>query len=432
MFEKTRHIPDAKGELKKLDVVDYLSPKRLYYPVTNTRCASADLCVVENTDVKVGEVLGTRKGPFFVQPIHSTVSGKYIGKERHFDNSGKMVEYLVVENDGKNSLDPSIVERSDAEIDKLTKDQFVEILKDKALVGLGGGAFPTYIKFDTKEKIDVVIGNGVECEPYLVSDYDTMKHNTKEMLQGLVYSMKAVNASKGVIAIKSKYVEVGEIIEKCINEYFPNQGIEVKRIGNYYPQGWELEVIKNALGITIPQGKLLSEYGIINVNVVTLVSIYNAIKKNLPVLSRHFVLSGDGIKNMAFEVKLGTKVDELIAQAGGLIDDGKNKVLVIGGPMMGANTPSGNFVVSHTVTSLIVLNEEPINELPCLRCASCVYSCPADLSPVRIMNACKTKDKEQLVELNVKNCIECGMCSYTCPSKIHLTDFMRLAKRLVR
>ncbi|MDL2292612.1 RnfABCDGE type electron transport complex subunit C [Acholeplasma sp. OttesenSCG-928-E16] len=432
MIEKTRHIPDGKGELKKLEVVEYLKAAKLFYPLTNSRCSFAEVLIEEGQEVKVGQMLGIRKGSFFDQPIHSTVSGKYIGKERHLDNTGKMVEHLVIENNFKDEVDLGIKARSNDEINSLEQKDFVEIMKNKALVGLGGSAFPTFVKFDTNEKINVIIGNGVECEPYLVSDYDVMLFQTREMLQGLVYAMRAVNAPRGIIAIKSKYEKVNEVITKMIDEEFPNLGLEVKKIGNYYPQGWELEVIKNAVGITVPQGELPAKYGVINVNVATLVSIYEAIKNDLPVLTRYFVISGDGIQNKAFKVRLGTPVKELVESVGGFIDNGQNKVLIIGGPMMGSNVTSEDVIVSHTVSSLIVLNEEPIVELPCLRCASCVYSCPALLQPVQIMNAYKAKDKEMAEKLEVSKCIECGMCSYTCPSRIPLTDFMKLAKKLTK
>ena len=432
MIEKTKHIPDAKESLKKLDVIEYLKPKKLYYPVTNARCAVADISVSDDNEVKVGEVLGIRNGTFFVQPIHSTVSGKFVGKERHFGNNGKMVEYLVVENNFKDELHPSIVERKDEVINKLTQDEFVEIMKNKALVGLGGGGFPTYVKFETKEKIDVIIGNGVECELNLVSDYYTMKNKTRDMLQGLVYAMKTVNAPKGVIVIAKKNIDLLKVINECITNSFDDHDITVKVVSDSFAQGWELTVIKNALGKKIPVGKVPSKYGIINVNVNTLLSIYDAVKKNLPVLTRHFVISGNGIKNAAFKVKLGTPIKELIGQTGGLIDDGKNKVLIIGGQMMGTSVINDDLMMTHTMTSLIVLNEENVKEQTCLGCGSCVYSCPVGLLPVQIMKGYKKKDKEMLADLKVKDCMECGLCAYTCPSKIQLTDIMRQSKRLVK
>jgi len=170
----------------------------------------------------------------------------------------------------------------------------------------------------------------------------------------------------------------------------------------------------------------------LNFNVSTLQSIYNAVKKRLPVLERLFTISGDGIHNKNFRARIGTLVTELIALAGGYKNPEQPKVMILGGPMMGTNIMRDDVVMTHTTTSLIVMNDNPIKEEACVHCASCVYSCPVQIQPVQIMNAYKVKDKEMLKTLEVNKCIECGLCSYVCPSKIHLTEYMRLGKRLAK
>ena len=427
MIAKTRCIPDGKQELKKLPTEHLVDSKFLYYPVTSSRCPEGETCVIGGQFVKVGEVIGTRKGAFFEQPMHATVSGEVVGNEKHYDQSGKLVDCLIVKNDFKYELHESIKDRSDEEIDQLTKEDFVNIVKDAGLVGLGGSAFPTYIKLGTKDKIDVVLANGIECEPNLISDYGLVMTNPKAVIEGLIFAMKASGAKKGVIAIKKKYKEIYERLTFCMQE-FSQYDLKVERVGNFYPQGWELMTIKNALGIKIPQGELLSKYGVLNFNVSTLASIYAAVRHRLPVLERYVSLSGNGIHNKKFKARIGTHIPELIEAAGGYIDEEKEKVLILGGPMMGTNVISDDVVMTHTTTSLIVQNAEPLVEEPCIHCASCVYSCPAELQPVQIMNAYKARDKEMIKTLNVKSCIECGLCSFVCPSKIHLTEQMRKAK----
>src|SRR3989339_429339 len=386
MIAKTKYIPDGKKALKELPIIHYLDAEYVYYPVTSARCPEGETCVRGGQFVKVGEVVGTRKGAFFEQPMHATVSGEVVGNEKHIDNSGKVVDCLIVKNDKKYDLHPSIVERTDVEIAKLTKEDYIQIVKDAGLVGLGGSAFPTYIKLDTKDPID------------------------------------------GVIAIKKKYKEIEERLKFVLQE-FTEYDITVETVGNYYPQGWELAMIKNALGIKIPQGQLLSKYGVLNFNVSTLQSIYNAVKKRLPVLERLFTISGDGIHNKSFRARIGTLVTDLIELAGGYKDEEQPKVMVLGGPMMGTNILRDDVVMTHTTTSLIVMNEKLEKEEPCVHCASCVYSCPVEIQPVQIMNAYKTRDKDALKMLEVNKCIECGLCSYVCPSKIHLTEYMRNGKR---
>lgn len=428
MIAKTRYISDGKKALKELPIMHYLDAEYLYYPVTSARCPEGETCVRGGQFVKVGEIVGTRKGAFFEQPMHATVSGEVVGYEKHIDQSGKVVDCLIVKNDMKYTLHESINERSDEAIDALTKEDFIEIVKEAGLVGLGGSAFPTYIKLDTKDPINVVIANGVECEPNLIADYGLMMNNPREVIKGLIYAMKASGAPKGVIAIKKKYIEIEERLKFVLQE-FTEYDIKVVKVGNHYPQGWELDMIKRALGITIPQGELLSKYGVLNFNVSTLQSIYNAVKKKLPVLERLFTISGEGVHNKSFRARIGTNVKELIELAGGYKDEEKPKVLILGGPMMGTNIQRDDIVMTHTSTSLIVLNEHAEKEEPCVHCASCVYSCPVEIQPVQIMNAYKVRDKETLKTLEVNKCIECGLCSFVCPSKIHLTEYMRSGKR---
>lgn len=428
MIAKTKYIPDGKKHLKELPILHYLDAKYVYYPVTNARCPEGETCVRGGQFVKVGEVIGTRKGAFFEQHMHATVSGEVVGYEKHIDQSGKLVDCLIVKNDKKYELHESISDRTDEEIDALTKEDYIEIVKDAGLVGLGGSAFPSYIKLSTKDTIDVVIANGVECEPNLISDYGLMMTNPEAVILGLIYAMRATNAKRGVIAIKKKYSELYERLNFKLKE-FPKENIEVINVGNYYPQGWELAMIKEALHITIPQGELLSKYGVLNFNVSTLAGIHAAVKKRLPVLERFITFSGDGIVNKTFRARIGTLLTDLIQLAGGYVDEDKPKVMILGGPMMGTNINRDDVVMTHTTTSLIVMNEHVEKEEPCIHCASCVYSCPVQIQPVQIMNAYKVRDKDALKMLEVSKCIECGLCSYVCPSKIHLTEYMRSGKR---
>jgi electron transport complex protein RnfC len=428
MIAKTRNIPDGKKELKELPILHYLDAKYLYYPVTSARCPEGETCVIGGQFVKVGEVVGTRKGAFFEQPMHATVSGEVVGYEKHVDQSGKVVDCLIVKNDGKYELHESVIDRSDEEIEALTKDDYIKIVKEAGLVGLGGGAFPTYVKLQTNDVIDVVIANGVECEPNLIADFSLMMNSPREVIMGLVYAMKASGAKRGVIAIKKKYKVIEERLALALKE-FTQYDIKIVLVGNYYPQGWELPMIKNALGIKIPQGELLSKYGVLNFNVSTLKSIFNAVKKRMPVLERLFTISGNGIHNKNFRARIGTLVTDLIEIAGGYKNPEIPKTLILGGPFMGTNVQKDDVVMTHTTTSFIANNEELLIEEPCIHCASCVYSCPVEIQPVQIMNAYKIRDKDMLKALDVNKCIECGLCSYVCPSKIHLTEYMRSGKR---
>jgi len=430
MIAKTRQIANIRGLTLHLPTVKYTKPEYAYLAMTNARCLSAESFVKPGDHVRIGQIIGMRKGAFFEQPIHATVSGEVVEPAKKFHRSGKLVEFIVIKNDFKDEYHERVQERTDEEIEKLTLDDFAEITKNNALVGLGGSSFPTYIKFQTKDPIDTICINGVECEPYLSADHRLIMEFPEQIMLGIKYALHAFNAKRAVICIKKKYDDLYYTLTAELTR-FPELPIEVKRVGNYYPQGWEIEMIKTGLGVKVPPGVLPAKLGIMVFNVSTIVGLWRAIKWNQPVIERNFTLTGDGIKlPLNFRVRIGTPLQELIKESKGYVDD-SDKVLILGGPMMGANLVRDDAVITRTCTSCIILNAKKEVEEPCVRCASCVYSCPAGLQPVEIMHAVKNNDKEALkTKLNIKSCILCGMCSYTCTSKIHLTDYCRKAKKM--
>ena len=433
MIAKTRHIEDTKKLIGSLPTVRYTDPKYLYLALANARCPKADLFIKEGDHVNSCQVIGMRHGPFFDQPIHSTCSGTFVGIEKHYHRNGKLMDFVKIENDFKDTLDPSCKQRTPEEIAKLTKEEMTEIIKNCALVGLGGSSFPTYIKFQTDKKIDMILINGIECEPYITADHRIMLEYPYRVMDGIKYAMQAFNCKKALICVKSKYKDIIEVYENVIKNYYPDSGIELSLVGNYYPQGWEVEMIKNATGIQLNPGELPANRGIINFNVSTIVGLYKAIKYNMPVIKRNITITGDGIKTPKnFRVRCGTPIKELIPLCDGYKNEDKEKVFILGGPMMGASVPSDDCIITKTVTSIIVLNKSNYVEEPCIRCGSCVLSCPVHLEPVQIMNAVKSLDKERVKMLNPLKCIECGLCAYTCTSKIQVTDYIRKAKMIAK
>ena len=428
MIAKTRHIKDTKKIVGLLPAVRYVDPKYVYLPVTNARCATGELYIKEGDHVNCAQVIGMRHGPFFDQPIHSTVSGTFIGLEKHYHRNGKLVDFAKIENDFKDTFDPAAKKRSPEEIAKLTKEEMTQIIKDNALVGLGGSSFPTYIKFQTDKKIDMILVNGIECEPYITADHRLMLEFPYRVIDGIKYVMQAFNCKHAKICIKSKYKDIKAVYDQVLKEY-EGSGIELCLVGNYYPQGWEVEMIKNATGIQLKPGELPTNRGILNFNVSTIVGLYKAIKYNIPVMKRFITITGDGIKTPKnFRVRVGTSIKDLIPLCDGYKNPEKDKVFILGGPMMGASVPSDDIIISKTVTSILVFDKVDFKEEPCVRCGSCVLSCPVHLEPVQIMNAVKAMDKERIKMLNPLRCIECGLCSYSCTSKIPVTDYVRRAK----
>ena len=428
MISKTNHIKDTKNLVGALPTIRYLDPEYVYIATNNARCPQAEVFINVGDHVNTYQVIGMRHAGFFDQPIHATCSGTYVGLEKHYHRNGKLTEFIKIQNDHKDTYDSSIKERTPEEIAKLSKDEMTEIIKNCALVGLGGSSFPTYVKFQTNKPINLMLINGIECEPYITADHRIMLEYPYRIINGIKYAMQAFNCKKALICIKSKYTDIASNYETILKE-FPDSGIELCKVKNYYPQGWEVAMIKEATGIELNPGELPSNRGIINFNVSTMVGIYKAIKYNMPVTKRNITVTGDGIMHPHnFRVLVGTAFKDLLPMCGWYKNPDKEKVFILGGPMMGASVPSDDVIITKTVTSIIVLDKSDYKEEPCVRCGSCVLSCPTHLEPVQIMNAVKSLDKERIKALNPLRCIECGLCTYVCTSKIQVTDFVRRAK----
>lgn len=429
MVSKTREIVDQKKLPKVLPFRQIEHAKHLYYTLTNSRCNHGESFVKAGDYVTIGQVIGKRYGSFFEQNIHATVSGVVVGMTKKYHRTGMLVDCIEVENDFKETLSPTIVDRSEEEIAKLTKEDITEIIKESALVGLGGSSFPTYIKFQTNDPIHTICINGVECEPYLTADYQLMTNHAKEMMIGIGYALQAFQAKRAVISIKKKYRDLYLHLMEVKAEV-PHLPIELSLVGNYYPQGYEKEMIKTALGVKIPYGTIPTRYGIVVFNVSTAYGIYQAVKHNFPITERYFTITGDGIKEPSnCVVKLGTSISHVIACCGGFVGS-ETKELIIGGPMMGENSIHLDLVTTKACTAILVMNKAEHVEEPCIRCSSCVYSCPANLQPVQIYLAVKRNDVKAVKDLKIADCILCGLCGYTCTSKINLTEYMRIAKKM--
>ncbi len=431
MISRAKKVSDYKELNTTLPVTRYVDPEIIYINLTNNRCTTYELNVEKGDYIRVAQIIGERSGGFFKQPIYSTVSGIVGETVKKHDGTGVEAEFITVKNDFKDELCRNVVDRPDSVIDAFTQEDFVNIVKEKSIIGLGGSGFPTYIKLDTKEKINTVVVNAVECEPYLTSDYRLIKDTPEPVIKGLIYAMKALSAPEGVIAIKKTKIPLIEVLERELKR-FKEYNIRLAKLEDYYPQGWEIETFKNAVGIKVPIGELPMKYGIIGFNVSTCAAIYEAVKHNMPVVKRHFTINGDAINfPQNYRVRVGTNVRDLIKLSDGYVEDVKELNFISGGPMMGVSMPTDDIVITPTTTSILVLKSTDYKEEPCVRCASCVYSCPAGIQPVQIMNAVKRNDKTALTHLEAKKCIECGLCAYVCTSKIHVTDYVRQGKQLL-
>lgn len=431
MIAKTLHINNYKKLNYALPTDRFLNPKKVYLGLTSPRCKSYDLMVAEGDTISIGQVVAHKTCTFFGLPVHATVSGKVIGVIKKWSGMGVQDTFLEIENDFKETRHPSVKDRTQKELDAMSKEDLIEIVKDRAIIGLGGSAFPTYIKLQTEEKIKHVVINAAECEPFLSSDYRVIKDFTKEIVLGLKYVMKMVGAEIGHIAVKKTKTILIDTLNQEMSQY--DEVMDVKPLDDFYPQGWENAVFKVALGIDVPIGTLPMKMGILGINVSTASALYKALKHNLPITERYVTMNGDALNfPQNLRVKVGTNVLELIEKSDGFNESADRIELISGGPMMGKAIPTDDLVITPTTTSILAFKVNDYVEEPCVRCGSCVLSCPADLQPVSIMNAVKSKNIEALKAFNPKNCIECGLCSYVCTSKIEVTEYVKRAKRMVK
>ena len=370
--------------------------------------------------VKVGDyiciddVLGIHIGSDFV--LKSSVSGTIVGIEKKYISNGNLVDCLVIENDFKEKYRNKLGRKND--ITKYSKESFIYMLQNNGITGMGGKDFPTFIKYDIKNKIDYLIINGVECDIYTSSDSALMYNYPEEILEAIDAIMEIMNIDKAYIAINETNTQVIKKFLKFINTY-PN--IKIYPVINAYPSGWERYLVSEITGLTykeIPQ-----EVGVIADNVSTIYSIYELLKYSRPLTEKIVTIAGPGIKKPAnYKVKIGSNFSEIMLKTDGY-NKLENPILVAGGCMMGKSIKSDELIITKELNTILVLEDENTKSKECIQCGKCSEVCPVGLMPVMIMN-----NQEQSQKLKLDKCISCGLCSYVCPSKIEVREILEALK----
>ena len=414
-----KHVDGKKELTNHSELVVIQAEKRVYLPLINMGSTSVEVLVKENDKVFVGTKVACRNDNFMV-PFFSSVSGKVIGTEKRVHSSGKDVDHLIIENDGKYTQKFDI---KPLDWEKATNEELVDFMMNSGMVGCGGAGFPTYIKYKFAKDIHTLIINGVECEPYITADYREMDTQPSELLLGVKAMKKMCGANVAYIAIKKSKKELIAKISELVSGV---EGIEVKMVPDVYPMGWERTLVYEIAKKRYD--KLPSEIGIIVNNATTAICFAKALTSGQPIISKVVTFSGNAlVKNANVEVPIGVPVSEVISKLGGY---GKEEGYVIaGGPMMGTAIKSDEFVIHAYANAVTVLETKPQDEMACLRCGRCSDYCPAGIQPVRIKQAHEIKDVEMVKNLGTDLCIECGMCSMVCPSHIAITESIRKAKR---
>lgn len=412
---------DIGKDLSKYNKINkFLEPKYVYIPLVSGSDKNITIVAKKGDYVYKGSIVGKSKGNFRI-PIHSSVSGIVAGYEEKSYLDGTKVKCIKIENDFKEQSISS--KETTRKISKYSKEEFIKILQDCGVIGMGGAGFPTYIKYNTDKKIDTLIVNAVECEPYITADYVLTENKMEELLEAIDAVIEINGIKEGIIAIKKSN---NNLIKKFSNYLGTYPKIKVVGVNNIYPAGWERSLITKVKGVDYHSLPL--EKGIVVNNISTMYAIYEALKYNRPLVERIVTFTGENLKNpQNVLVKIGTPATDVISYLGGTNND--NYLLIAGGPMMGNDIDDKNLVITPNLNC--VLLKEPLDEeiVNCMRCGKCIEVCPAHLSPVLIKDNLNNLNK--ICKLKAKRCIGCGLCSYVCPSKIKLRELVSEAKKRI-
>lgn len=429
-FKGGIHPPDKKELAKDRPISEAKSPQRVVIPLSQHLGAPCKPIVTIGQEVKKGEMIG-EPGGFVSASVHSSVSGKVIAIAEFPNAMGRMVNAVVIENNGKEEW---AALKDTPDYMKLSPDELKDKVKASGIVGMGGAAFPTVVKLSPpKEKpIDTVIINGAECEPYLTADYRLMMEKPKEIVEGLKILMKILGVNKGFIGIENNKPAA---IEKMKAAAKGEANIEVCALGVKYPQGAEKMLIKAATGREVPPRALPMDVKVVVQNVGTALAVYEAARYGKPLIERVVTVTGEGINTPSnLMVKIGTMVSDLIEQCGGF--KGEAGKVVSGGPMMGFAMSSLDVPVTKGTSGILVIPEEGVSHVedfgPCIRCGRCIDICAMGLMPSMLSILSEKGFYEEAKGYNLFDCFECGSCAFVCPSKRPIVQLVRLAKSMTK
>jgi electron transport complex protein RnfC len=412
--------------------IEYLPvPESVIIHVSQHIGSPANPVVNKGDSVRTGQLIAAGKG-FVSANIHSSVSGKVNKIDFASDSTGYKQTAVFIDVEGDEWLDT--IDRSKEIIRdiKLSPEEIVKKCFDSGIVGLGGATFPSHVKLTVPsgKKCEVLIINGVECEPYLTSDHRLMLEKGEEILTGATILMKALNVERALIGIENNKPDAIAHITKLAKSF---KGISVYPLKVKYPQGAEKQLIKALTGREVPSGRLPLDVGAVVHNVGTAFAVYEAVQKNKPLFERVVTVTGKSLSKPGnYMVRTGTSLTKLIEVAGGL-PEGTGKI-INGGPMMGKAVNNTDVPVVKGMSGVVIVpaGESLRDEIkPCIRCAKCVSACPLNLEPFLLMTLSEKSLFERAEKERITDCMECGSCSFTCPADRPLLDYIRLGKSSV-
>jgi len=425
------HPPDKKDKSLLNPIRKMNPPDRVIIPLIQHIGAPAAPCVKVGDSVCTGSLIGMPDG-FISSAVHASISGTVKRIDMFPHPVLGMAPAVMIESDGKDTLDPSIHE---VDVLSYTAEDIIACVKACGIVGLGGAAFPAHVKLSPPETkpIDTIVINGAECEPYLTCDHMTMLFSPLKVLRGAAAVTKAVGATRCIIGIEDNKMDAIELLKsKVRSEGFTN--IEVEALHVKYPQGAEKQLIYALTKREVPAGGLPMDIGIVVHNVGTVAAIQDALRYRKPLYERLVTVVGTSLRaSYNMSVRIGTSFEDVIAATGGLLSPPKK--MIMGGPMMGIAQERFDVPVIKGTSGILLFNKVDFDlgkPGPCIRCGRCVDICPMHLVPSALSIFGEREAYEDADGYNVNDCMECGACTYVCPAKRPIVHIIKKIKHVLR
>lgn len=426
-FKGGVHPNDGKSLAKDQPIKELLPVGDLVYPLSQHIGAPANPVVAVGDRVLKGQKIA-EAGGFVSAPIYASVSGTVKAIEPHFNATGSKVNCIVVENDGAYEEAEHLPAKS---LEELSKEEILERIGEAGIVGMGGAGFPTRVKLSPKEpeKIDYVIANCAECEPYITADYRRMLENTEDLVNGMRVVLKLFDNAKGIFGVEDNKKDCIAALREAVKD---EPRMEVMELQTKYPQGGERQLIYATTKRAINSKMLPADAGCVVDNVETMIGISNAVLRGIPSMERVVTVSGDAVAQPSnFKVLFGTNQQELVDAAGGFTSDPEK--IISGGPMMGFSMFTLDTPITKTTSSILGFKEDIVSKQQtsaCINCGRCVDACPIRLIPSRLADHAEHHAEEAFVKLEGLECIECGSCSYVCPARRQLKQSIGSMKKI--
>ncbi len=423
--------PEHKDTTENIPIRDFMDPEGDMVFLMQQHLGAPCRPVVKVGDRVLRHQLIGEPGGFVSAPVYSSVSGTVKDIRPMLHPNGSMVDAVIIENDHLYEALQGPYQPADYQ--SLEAEEIRARIRYAGIVGMGGAGFPTFIKLTPPDdkKIEYVLINGSECEPYLTSDYRVMLEDTERLVVGGAIVRKLFPGSVCCFCIENNKPKAIDRVNECIGKLFPgDEDFRIVQLMTKYPQGSEKMIISAAAGREVPSGGLPADVGCIVINIDTVIAIYRAVVQARPLQRRIVTVSGTMVKNPGnYRVRIGTSLRELVEYAGITEEPAK---IIAGGPMMGLSVSTLDIPVIKTSSSVVLLTEKEAShaeESPCIRCGKCVEACPMHLQPYRLADLAERREFDLFEKEFGCECIECGSCSFICPAKRHLTQSIKLGRK---